>query len=80
MEIKTLDKIVEQSIKNFVCFLTGIRDRACKNFNIEGKTNYESNIILNKSDFDLKVRFQASLHQNHIEFWRGNAGGGNQLG
>ena len=49
------------------------------NYDIHGSCNYAFPIILKTKNLKKRDYFEKQLFKNHIEFRRGNAGGGNQL-
>ena len=66
--------------KNFKLFLKKIdKNKYRTNFDLKGSCNYAFPLILKKPSFKNRKTLETVLEKNHIEFRRGNAGGGNQL-
>lgn len=79
-QLKRLDEIVRLRNRNLRAFLGNIDSTAFRTeFRMEGCSNYAFNLILRKPDAALTERLMAKMREEHIEFRRGSAGGGNQL-
>jgi len=66
--------------RNFQLFLKTIDPNIFRtDFRLEGSSNYAFPLILKKPDIALRDRLETLMHEHHIEFRRGNAGGGNQM-
>ena len=78
-QLKRLDLMIKKRVENFEYFVSKLPYWAFKDFNLKGQSNYAFNLILNEPDNDLMKKLETILNNNHIEFRRGSAGGGNQL-
>ena len=79
-QLKNLDKNNQLRTKNFLLFLKNLDPKKYWiNYDIHGSCNYAFPIILKTKNLKKRDYFEKQLFKNHIEFRRGNAGGGNQL-
>ena len=79
-QLKRLDKNNGKRICNFELFLKNLDSTKYKtDFDVEGSSNYAFNLVLNEADPQFCQRVMQVLKEDHIEFRRGSAGGGNQL-
>ena len=79
-QLKNLDKNNQLRTKNFLLFLKNLDPKKYWiNYDILGSCNYAFPIILKTKNLKKRDYFEKQLFKNHIEFRRGNAGGGNQL-
>ena len=79
-QLKNLDKNNQLRTKNFLLFLKNLDPKKYWiNYDINGSCNYAFPIILKTKNLKKRDYFEKQLFKNHIEFRRGNAGGGNQL-
>ena len=79
-QLKRLDNNNKKRVINFELFLKYLDSTKYKtDFDLEGSSNYALNLVLNEADPQFCQRVMKVLKENHIEFRRGSAGGGNQL-
>ena len=79
-QLKSLNQNNVIRKKNFKLFLKKIdKNKYRTNFDLKGSCNYAFPLILKKPSFKNRKTLETVLEKNHIEFRRGNAGGGNQL-
>jgi CDP-4-dehydro-6-deoxyglucose reductase, E1 len=79
-QLKRLNQNIQLRNKNFNYFLKNLnKDLYITNFDKIGCSNYAFPVLLRKKNIFYRNKFEKYLHQNNVEFRRGNAGGGNQL-
>jgi len=79
-QLKRLNSNNKKRTKNLTVFLKHINPKYFfTNFNTIGSSNYAFPVILKNKNIKLRNCLEKIMHENNIEFRRGNAGGGNQL-
>lgn len=79
-QLKRLDENNAKRRRNFEIFLNNLDPAKYRNdFDLEGSCNYAFNLVLKKSDPQLRDRVENAMRKSRVEFRRGSSGGGNQL-
>ena len=80
-QLKRLNKNILKRNSNFRFFLQKIDKNAFfTDFDLKGSSNYAFNLILKKKNPIKMLKICNALKKNKIEFRKGSAGGGNQVG
>jgi len=79
-QLKRLDDNVARRSSNFDVFLKNIDPaQFYVDYDVVGNSNYAFPVILKEANFDTRNKLEELMQRNHIEYRRGNVGGGNQL-
>lgn len=79
-QLKTLDKNNKIRDKNLKIFLDNLNNKYFRTeYNLVGNSNYAFPLVLKEKNFYNRKLLEKTMLTNHIEFRRGNVGGGNQL-